>query len=167
VYGVLVHPKEVALRLVVGQFWAKLSPLTLLRIDKLWEAHFSATEWTPDCVSNDACYFKGADWEVPVSNFRYLWFNKVLDANGLQLVLGSMLGKVHAGDVWVMQHRDAEPGLIFVGPETNEKTCHVLADWAVDFGQVVPATVQLYQPGPGRSSPPPRSVYEHLRNPIF
>ncbi len=140
---------------------------------------FHMREWAPDGMF-------GKDDSVIMSmdpkDFRYLWFDAMLelwvklpedDPRGFAAPLGAVVG-----DIWLVQFEEgsSEPRLIFIGPKTEERSVHVLADWEVrserDLGAGRGRTANrlvlahLFQPGPGRRTVSgQKSVYEHLRKP--
>ena len=176
-----MRPEETIRRLQAGQFWGRLNPLTLMRVDLVGEVAggdpgvYEFTMWTPEGEQSGCTFIS-----VEQKDFRYLWFDQVHRLH-VRLPEGDRRGfaedlDARPGDVWLIQaeHDSPERRLIFIGPKTEGKEIHVLADWEVPFeykdGGRGKATnilsfAHLYQPGPGRRQVGQRSVYEHLRKP--
>lgn len=132
-----------------GSFWAWLHPLALLR------AKFYAGEgnsgsfdsWTP-AGTDEWCFIMPLGPETA----RLLWHEQLWpdpnSVNALALDNAQVLEKqgghrYKTGDVVLVPD---EGRLWFVGPETNDKQIHVLADWKVNDEAI--CNGHVYQSGP-------------------
>lgn len=162
-----MEPSETIRHLAPGQYWAMLNPLSLTRVEAVHGdgdggslVQYQLRQWTPAREDADVIYLA----PLASDNFRFLWYKTFTSRT--TLLTDSEIVRFYAGDV--LLYRDptrAENGerLFFVGPETTNDTVQVLADWEIYFSQSM--FVRLFQPGPGRKDPPPKSVYEHMRKP--
>ena len=165
-----MFPSETLRRLQIGQFWARLNPLTLMQVTSIDPGMYTFREWSPEGEVESSCYLT---LELESNNFRYLWFDRT-DRILVKLPEGDRRGfaadlEASPGDVWLVQHsRDKEPRLLFIGPATTGSQCHVLADWEVPMKiNEHLALAHLFQGGPARRQPGQKSVYEHLRDPVL
>jgi hypothetical protein len=138
-----------------GQFWFWKNPLTLLRFDwvapeveKTGECSLGGimcTAWTPSYETTDFTICK-----LEPGNAEYLWFETVIP----HLNSPGHWGRI-PGDVLVDDGR-----LIFIGPHTDEKSVHVLANWQVSESKIIHSP--FYQRGPKTKRFPGKTAYQHL-----
>ena len=166
----MLLPKETIRHPEKDDFWAQLNPLTLLRIECVGELAngggpgcFTAYTWSPNGECAQGCYV-----EFKPLFFRHLWFHDIHSRESIRSYdVDQLFREAQVGDVWLVRTEfENHDGLIFIGPETTSTKIHIVADWAPRIGPTNPIQyAQLYQPGPGQRNPPPRSSYDHLRNP--
>lgn len=175
----MLHPSETIRWPAAGQFYACLNPLSLYRVEIVGQdvngdpGCFTMHSWTPDGSEVSAWIV-----ELNVHKFRFLWYNKVVPRRSFSCSAGSKtpgLIKGEVGDVWLVQIGQwngkttvpaHEPRLVFIGPDGGPEEIQILADWDLGFEAAsMFIMAMLYQPGAGRRSPPPKSVYDHLREP--
>lgn len=137
-----------------GQFWFWKKPLCLLRFDwvspeveKTGECpmgSISCTAWNPVDEHSD---FLICNLEPNYA--EYLWFDFVFPRNNPPGHWGRIPGDILVDD----------GHLIFIGPRTDDKNIHVLANWHVPESKLLS---QLYQPGPRTKKFPGKTAYQHL-----
>jgi hypothetical protein len=155
-----MKPHEALRWPVEGSFYARLEPLALVQMKSPGSIATGPgchilRQWSPES-DDEVTWFdmKGKD-------FRYLWFETIVSVEALQITSREPM-TFYVGDVLLVQEQ-----LLFIGPQTYDKSVHVLADWRpiLASGLRLPQ-LDILQPGPGRKAQEPKTVYEHMREPI-
>lgn len=162
-----LSPSDVTPVLAVGQYWACKCPLSLIRIARP-ASEVSPTvgiiQWTPKRSREDAdIVTTGLGTLASLESYKYnhLWFEAHVPHNWIK-VGAPML----EGDVWMYVWPRDEEKIFFIGPETEEKRIHILADWQVPESHEQGVQLRLLQAGgEHRNLPAQPSVFDYLRKP--
>jgi hypothetical protein len=162
-----LSPSDVTPVLAVGQYWACKCPLSLIRIERPTSEvspSVKTIQWTPK-RSRDAAEIVttglGAYASLESYKYNHLWFEARVPRNW-----GSRIEACLEGDVWMYVWPRDEEKIFFVGPETDEKCIHILADWQVPESHEFGVQLRLLQAGAEhRNLPAQPSVFDYLRKP--